>query len=263
MMSSEAVPPVFAGASGPSNLSTNLACAEVEVESHEVSSDPETNKSPRDIAGLVSMHEGASVLITHHWDCLKPSDFHNLTPWVTTVFFLHSYFCYLYVFFMIVFSYFKSYALEHPEWRKWTEILLIISIPGLQHARFFFGYWGCQLGLPIDIAVFLSFCPIVMSLLMYFRFNQMYILPIEHTLLFIALWLVALEAFSGVVNALQVLKIMPCRLLHRFALWLSICCSLAAVVVLVLLEMTPQMSPEEVEVPSDVPYDSVYDWLRR
>lgn len=280
MMSSE---PVVAGAASGSDIGTpppsdSAPCSEVDLATDgvkvtglafeantEVAPDPV--RAPEDLGGNMAQKTYSSVILMPQWD-IKPggSMFHNLTPWVTSVFFVHTYYCYLYSFFLIVFSYYKSYALEHPEWRKWLEIMLLISLPALQHMRFFFGYWACQLGFPVDLAIFLSLCPVVMSLLMYFRFDQMYILPLESTLLFIALWVIALEAFSGAINALQVLKITPLPFWQRMAVGLSILCSLAAVCILLLLELTPQMSPSDLPVDADGTHMSpqqraYWDWM--
>merc|ERR1719487_1670435 len=80
-------------------------------------------------------------------------------------------------------------------------------VPFLQHLRFYFGYWGCELGMCHDLCVFLLLCSVVMVVLMYFLFFQAYIMPLDSTFLFIAVVIVAVEGVCGAINALQTLKI--------------------------------------------------------
>ncbi|CAE8676757.1 unnamed protein product, partial [Polarella glacialis] len=107
-----------------------------------------------------------------------PAGYSNLTPWVKTFFFVHTYYVYIYVFYMFVLAFYKGYALEYPQALQSREILLIMTIPALQHLRFFFGHWGCELGMPADLCAFLALCSMTMFALMYFLFYQAYIMPL-------------------------------------------------------------------------------------
>merc|ERR1719174_373819 len=90
------------------------------------------------------------------------SSYTNLTPWVMRLFFVHTYYAYIYVFYMFVLAFYKGYALEFPDWRRWTEMVLVMFIPALQHLRFYFGYWGCELGMVHDLCFFILLCSVVM-----------------------------------------------------------------------------------------------------
>merc|ERR1719326_267677 len=122
-------------------------------------------------------------------------------------FFVYTYYAYIYVFYMFVLAFYKGYALEYPDWRRWVEMVLIMVVPFFQHLRFYFGYWGCELGRCYDLCVFLLLCSIVMVVLMYFLFFQAYIMPLDSTFLFVAVVLVAVEGVCGAINALQAMKL--------------------------------------------------------
>jgi len=131
----------------------------------------------------------------------------NVTPWVRWLFFAHTYFVYIYVFFMFVLAFYKCYALEYPVWRRWAEMVLIMLIPCVQHLRFYFGHWGCELGLVYDLCAFLFLNAAAMLLLMYFLFLQAYIMPLDSSFLFVAIVLVIVESLCGLVNAMNAMKL--------------------------------------------------------
>mmetsp|Transcript_58783 Transcript_58783/g.170546 ORF Transcript_58783/g.170546 Transcript_58783/m.170546 type:complete len:228 (+) Transcript_58783:153-836(+) len=130
----------------------------------------------------------------------------NVTPWIAKLFFAHSYFVYIYVFYMFVFAFYKGYTLEYPSERVWQEMVGIMAIPFFQHLRFYFGFWGCELGLVYDLSAFSFLNAVVMTLLMYFLFFQAYIFPIDSDFLTVAILLVMLESCCGIVNMLPAMK---------------------------------------------------------
>lgn len=173
----------------------------------------------------------------------------NLTPWVTRLFFVHTYFAYVYVFYMFVLAFYKGYALEYPDMRRAFEMTLIMLIPGFQHLRFYFGYWGCELGMTNDLCVFVFLCSGVMVLLMYFQFMQAYILPFESTFLFVAVSLVGVEGICGILNLLQTIKLQSSN-------WFQLCIVTFSVMLLLLVEtsyMVRELLPHEAEV-EDIRY---------
>mmetsp|Transcript_110395 Transcript_110395/g.235765 ORF Transcript_110395/g.235765 Transcript_110395/m.235765 type:complete len:255 (+) Transcript_110395:88-852(+) len=186
-----------------------------------------------------------------------PPNYTNLTPWVAKVFFMHTYYAYVYVFYMFVLAFYKGYALEYPDWRRWFEMVLIMIIPGLQHLRFYFGYWGCEHGMCVDLASFLFLCSAIMFLLMYFLFKQAYILPLDTTFLFIAVVIVGVEGVCGAINMLQTLKIQSTSLWQLVMMSVSIVLLLATVILFCVWELLPREAMVEelhfmdnVQVPS-------------
>jgi len=176
----------------------------------------------------------------------------NLTPWVLKFFFIHTYYAYIYVFYMFVLAFYKGYALEYPEWRRWFEMVLIMVIPALQHLRFYFGYWGCELGMSSDITIFLLLCSVVMFVLMYFLFLQAYIMPLDSTFLVAAVVAVAVEGVCGAVNALQTLKLHSSSILSFVMLTWGIVLLLIAVVLFVVRQLLPQETMVEELVDSNL-----------
>jgi len=136
-----------------------------------------------------------------------PRDYLNLVPWVSKLFFAHTYYAYIYVFYMFLLAFYKAYALQYPDWIRWFEMVLIMVLPIMQHLRFFFGYWGCELGMFVDLQSFIFLCAGVMLVLMYFLFKQAYIIPMDSNILFVAVVLVAAEGVCGAINALQAVKL--------------------------------------------------------
>lgn len=161
----------------------------------------------------------------------------NVTPWVIRVFFVHTYYAYIYVFYMFVLAFYKGYALEYPEWRRWSEMVLIMFIPAMQHLRFYFGYWGCELGMAHDLCFFLLLCSVTMWLLLYFLCFQAYIMPLDSTFLFVAILVVILEGLCGSVNALQTLKLPTTTKWQMAMLSMCILNLLAVVTVFVCREL--------------------------
>eukprot|EP00929_Paragymnodinium_shiwhaense_P106007 TRINITY_DN7109_c0_g1_i1.p1 TRINITY_DN7109_c0_g1~~TRINITY_DN7109_c0_g1_i1.p1 ORF type:complete len:219 (+),score=47.41 TRINITY_DN7109_c0_g1_i1:94-750(+) len=177
----------------------------------------------------------------------------NLTPWVMRVFFVHTYYAYIYVFYMFVLAFYKGYALEYPDWRRWVEMVLIMLVPLLQHLRFYFGYWGCQVGKCNDLCVFLLLCSVVMVLLMYFLFFQAYIMPLDSTLLFIATVVVGLEGICGAINALQAMKLEAAGTGQLVGLTISVLLLFTTVSLFIVREILPHESvAQELRLASDV-----------
>mmetsp|Transcript_47439 Transcript_47439/g.85406 ORF Transcript_47439/g.85406 Transcript_47439/m.85406 type:complete len:256 (+) Transcript_47439:204-971(+) len=169
-----------------------------------------------------------------------PAGYSNLTPWVKTFFFVHTYYVYIYVFYMFVLAFYKGYALEYPQALQSREILLIMTIPALQHLRFFFGHWGCELGMPADLCAFLALCSMTMFALMYFLFYQAYIMPLDTTFLSVAVAAVGIEGLCGIINSLQTMKVMSLSTLQYIILLIGILAVLATGVVFIVKEMLPR-----------------------
>jgi len=166
-------------------------------------------------------------------------NYSNLTPWVQGLFFCHTYFAYIYNFYMFVLAFYKGYALQYPPGRQTWEMILIMSLPGLQHLRFFFGHWGVELGRPHDLFAFMLLSALTMLVLMYFLFNQAYIMPLDTSYLTIALFLVCLEAICGIINTLQTMKLMTLSVFQTCLLLVSIVLLLGAITILFLKELLP------------------------
>mmetsp|Transcript_111488 Transcript_111488/g.296299 ORF Transcript_111488/g.296299 Transcript_111488/m.296299 type:complete len:255 (-) Transcript_111488:56-820(-) len=169
-----------------------------------------------------------------------PDEYINLTPWVSRLFFVHTYYAYVYVFYMFVLAFYKGYALQYPDWLRWVEMVLIMALPILQHLRFFFGYWGCELGMFYDLCIFVFLCGITMLVLMYFLFFQAYLTPLDTTFIFIAVALVAVEGVCGAINALQTIKLQYSTYLQLFFMAASVMLLLAAVSAFVVRELLPK-----------------------
>mmetsp|Transcript_33100 Transcript_33100/g.87520 ORF Transcript_33100/g.87520 Transcript_33100/m.87520 type:complete len:235 (-) Transcript_33100:44-748(-) len=135
-----------------------------------------------------------------------PAGYGNLTPWVQKLFFTHTYYVYIYSFLMFVLLFYKGYALEYPDFRRWFDMVMALTIPAVQHCRFFFGHWGCELGLWLDLSLFLTLCSLVNFMLLYFLYSQAYIMQMDSTLMCVAIMLVAVEGMCGTINILQTLK---------------------------------------------------------
>jgi|EP00927_Polykrikos_kofoidii_P003740 hypothetical protein len=161
----------------------------------------------------------------------------NLTPWVTRLIFVHTYYAYTYVFYMFVLAFYKGYALEYTHARRWIEMVLIMVVPFLQHLRFYFGYWGCELGRPLDLWMFLVLCSVVMVVLMYFLFYQAYIMPFDNTFLLIAIGIVGVEGVCGSVNSLQLLKLRNHSTIQLLGLLIGVLLHLGTVAVYIGLEI--------------------------
>lgn len=164
----------------------------------------------------------------------------NLTPWVMKLFFIHTYYAYIYVFYMFVLAFYKGYALEYPDMRRWVEMSLIMLVPFLQHVRFYFGYWGCEHGTCHDLCVFLLLCSVVMVVLMYFLFFQAYIMPLDSTFLFVAVVVVAVEGVCGAINALQAIKLSSASTEQLVAMTISVLLLFSTVSLFIVRELLPR-----------------------
>mmetsp|Transcript_63285 Transcript_63285/g.98434 ORF Transcript_63285/g.98434 Transcript_63285/m.98434 type:complete len:230 (+) Transcript_63285:77-766(+) len=176
----------------------------------------------------------------------KAPAYTNLTPWVTRCFFVHSYYAYVFVFYLFLLMFYKGYALEYPAWRRPEEMILIMVIPALQHMRFYYGYWGCEKGSPRDLTIFLFFCTCVMWMLMYFLFKQAYILPLDAMLSSVAVFIVVIEGFCGIINILQTVKIRTQSTLEVLAVVFNILCFLSTVIAFLIFEISPNLALEDV-----------------
>jgi len=177
----------------------------------------------------------------------------NLTPWVMKLFFVHTYYAYIYVFYMFVLAFYKGYALEYPDWRRWVEMVLIMCVPFFQHLRFYFGYWGCELGRATDLCVFLLLCSVVMVVLMYFLFFQAYIMPLDSTFLFVAVTVVAVEGVCGAINALQAMKLGNAGTEQLVGLTVSVLLLFTTVSLFIVRELLPHEAVvQELRLASDV-----------
>jgi len=156
-------------------------------------------------ASVESSGDYSSVLLTAP-GMRKRFAYANLTPWVSKLFFVHTYYVYIYVFLLFVLLFYKGYALEYPMSRRWYDMVMCMLLPPVQHLRFYFGHWGCQLGMWVDLSLFLCLCGLTNCLLMYFQYGQAYIMPMDSTLMFTALCIVSVEGMCGCINILQMLK---------------------------------------------------------
>mmetsp|Transcript_135654 Transcript_135654/g.421462 ORF Transcript_135654/g.421462 Transcript_135654/m.421462 type:complete len:241 (-) Transcript_135654:32-754(-) len=168
-----------------------------------------------------------------------PEGYSNMAPWILKLLFLHTYYAYIYVFLMFVLAFYKGYALVYPEWRRWFEMVLITSLPVLHHLRFFFGYWGCELGMFMDLCSFVLLSAASMLVLMYFLFMQCYIMPLDSTFLFIGVVLVGIEGTAGAINALQSYKLQNSGIAHTVVIVVSVLSLLTAIMLFALRELLP------------------------
>mmetsp|Transcript_1676 Transcript_1676/g.4252 ORF Transcript_1676/g.4252 Transcript_1676/m.4252 type:complete len:231 (+) Transcript_1676:98-790(+) len=175
-------------------------------------------KQTKDLDAEVSLMAGHGKLeqvyntVLHLPPCRSKQglpNYQNLTPCVRTFFFVHTYLVYVYTFYMFVFAFYKGYALQYPAGRESWEIVLIMTLPCLQHLRFFFGYWGLELGLVYDVSIFLLLTTMTITVLSYFLFFQAYMMPLEMSILTIAVAAVIVEGVCGIINSLQTLKLAP------------------------------------------------------
>mmetsp|Transcript_36655 Transcript_36655/g.83051 ORF Transcript_36655/g.83051 Transcript_36655/m.83051 type:complete len:219 (-) Transcript_36655:107-763(-) len=156
----------------------------------------------------------------------KTQSFSNVTPWVLNLFFCHTYYAYVCVFYLFVLAYYKGFAMQYPRMRKMEEMVLVMLLPVIQHLRFYLGYWGCQLGEPFYLVGFLSLCVVLSWVFFYFLFMQAYILPFEGTLLYPTLAGVFVEGACGMINIIR-----PCHWegtsrVHRSLVISSVVCML-------------------------------------
>lgn len=165
----------------------------------------------------------------------------NLTPWIKSLFFAHTYYVYIYTFYLFILAFYKSYALEFDNLRKTAELLGIMCIPALQHVRFYFGYWGCELSTYSDITTFIFMCSFVMLVLMYFCFKQAYVMPLDSDLLCIGIGLVIVEGICGIVNSLQVLKSKSLSCCQTILLSISIIMLISIIIFFILQYLSVEM----------------------
>lgn len=143
----------------------------------------------------------------------------NLTPFTEHLFFLHSYYDYILVFYLFSLAYYKGYALEYSEHVRIEEFAMILLLPALNHLRFFFGHWGFECGTPVDLAAFLLASVMVSLILTYFTCLQAYLVPLDHLVLQPGLILVVFEGLCGIINAMQALRHKSCSMLHCMLLY--------------------------------------------
>eukprot|EP00441_Pelagodinium_beii_P027866 CAMPEP_0197655276 /NCGR_PEP_ID=MMETSP1338-20131121/39361_1 /TAXON_ID=43686 ORGANISM="Pelagodinium beii, Strain RCC1491" /NCGR_SAMPLE_ID=MMETSP1338 /ASSEMBLY_ACC=CAM_ASM_000754 /LENGTH=225 /DNA_ID=CAMNT_0043230901 /DNA_START=74 /DNA_END=751 /DNA_ORIENTATION=+ len=167
------------------------------------------------------------------------SNYSNLTPWVRGLFFCHTYFAYVYTFYMFVLAFYKGYALQYPPGRQTWEMVLIMVLPAMQHLRFFFGHWGNELGRPHDLFAFMLFGTMTMLVLMYFLFYQAYIMPLDTSYLTIAVFIVAVEGICGIINSLQTMKLMSLSVCQISMLLISMTSLLGVITFFFLKELLP------------------------
>mmetsp|Transcript_25099 Transcript_25099/g.46057 ORF Transcript_25099/g.46057 Transcript_25099/m.46057 type:complete len:223 (+) Transcript_25099:83-751(+) len=136
----------------------------------------------------------------------KTQAFTNVTPWVLNLFFYHTYYAYVCVFYLFVLACYKGFAMQYPQLRKTEEMVLVMLLPVIQHLRFYLGYWGCQLGEPFYLVGFLALCVVLSWVFFYFLFMQAYILPFESTLLYPTVAGVFVEGACGMINIIR-----PCH----------------------------------------------------
>jgi len=105
--------------------------------------------------------------------------------------------------------------------------------------RFFFGFWGNELGLVYDLFAFLSLCALTMVTLMYFLFHQAYIMPLDTSFLTLAVAAVAFEGLCGIINSLQAMKISNLTILQTVLLLISITAVLASQAAFITKELLP------------------------
>mmetsp|Transcript_16867 Transcript_16867/g.45699 ORF Transcript_16867/g.45699 Transcript_16867/m.45699 type:complete len:205 (-) Transcript_16867:81-695(-) len=174
----------------------------------------------------------------------KNPDYENLTPWVLKLFFAHTYYAYVYTFYMFLLAYYKGYALEYPEWRRPEEMVLIMCIPMLQHIRFYFGHWGCAFGGIQNLSIFVFLCTVLSWVLMFFLFFQAYVLPHENTLLIVAIITVFVEGLCGVINALQPSQMQIASARQLLFSWVNIMLYLVTMIVFVVFEVHTTVTEE-------------------
>mmetsp|Transcript_5352 Transcript_5352/g.11835 ORF Transcript_5352/g.11835 Transcript_5352/m.11835 type:complete len:220 (+) Transcript_5352:49-708(+) len=136
----------------------------------------------------------------------KTQSFANVTPWVLNLFFFHTYYAYICVFYLFVLAYYKGFAMQYPRFRRAQEMVLVMVLPVTQHLRFYLGYWGCQVGEPYYLVGFLFLCVGLSWAFFYFLFLQAYIMPLESALVYPTVIGVFVEAGCGMINAIR-----PCH----------------------------------------------------
>mmetsp|Transcript_31253 Transcript_31253/g.71357 ORF Transcript_31253/g.71357 Transcript_31253/m.71357 type:complete len:217 (-) Transcript_31253:73-723(-) len=136
----------------------------------------------------------------------KTQSFANVTPWVLNLFFFHTYYAYICVFYLFVLAYYKGFAMQYPRYRRASEMILVMALPVTQHLRFYLGYWGCQHGEAFYLVGFLFLSVALSWAMFYFLFLQAYIMPLESALLYPAVAAVFVEGACGMINAIR-----PCH----------------------------------------------------
>ncbi|CAK0889297.1 unnamed protein product [Prorocentrum cordatum] len=179
----------------------------------------------------------------HQAPLAKRSSYSNLTPWVETLLFVHTYFAYTFVFYMLLLVFYKGYALEYPTGRQQREMLLVMIIPVMHHAQFYFANEGMGKGSQRDLCVFIFFCTCMLWILMYFLFWQAYVVPLESKLCFVSAVLVAAEGMCGVVNVLQTVTSRSPFTTQTSAVYLQVLLNVTTVAALIAFECMPE--PEE------------------
>merc|ERR1719218_348961 len=97
-----------------------------------------------------------------------------------------------------------------------------------------------------DLCIFLFFCTCLLWMLMYFLFKQAYILPLDAMLSLVAVLIVVIEGFCGVINILQTIKIHSQSSTFVLAVVVNILCFLATVIAFLILQISPNLALEEV-----------------
>ncbi|CAK9059789.1 unnamed protein product [Durusdinium trenchii] len=175
----------------------------------------------------------------------KLPNYQNLTPWVRIFFFAHTYYAYIYTFYMFVFAFYKGYALYYPQNRKIWEIVGIMMLPCVQHLRFFFGHWGLELGLVYDLVAFLFLSSVKLLILMYFLFEQAYIMRLDVRFLTMAVAAVVVESVCGIINVLQTMKLATLNVTETILLLASVVSVLTVASYFVVEELLPsEIRPE-------------------
>mmetsp|Transcript_106017 Transcript_106017/g.310050 ORF Transcript_106017/g.310050 Transcript_106017/m.310050 type:complete len:248 (-) Transcript_106017:86-829(-) len=171
---------------------------------------------------------------------MGPEAYTNVTPWITKLFFVHTYYAYIYTFYMFMLAFYKGYALEYTTFRRIGEMVCIVVLPVLQHLRFFFGYWGNELGMIYDLCIFVMLSGVTMLVLMFFLFLQAYIMPFDSTFLFIAVVVVAVEGVCGAINTLQTVKLQTTTCFQIMMVAASITGLLTAISLFIVRELLPR-----------------------
>merc|ERR1719195_1704151 len=109
-------------------------------------------------------------------------------------------------------------------------------IPLVQHAFFYFGYFGCDKGTPMYLSLFVCISTGLLWILMYFLFRQAYIMPIESKLCFFSALLICVEGTCGLVNLLQTITARPGRICYLLMVVLNVAMFLATVICMICFE---------------------------
>jgi len=176
----------------------------------------------------------------------KGPPYSNLTPWLKTLFFIHTYFDYIFVFYMFLMCFYKGYALEYPWARRQAEMGLVMFLPLMSHSTFYFGHSGCETGEKVDLCIFLFSISGKMWAIMYFLFKQAYIFHMDIKLCFIAELVTGIEGACGVMNILQTINRKSGKL---YTATVSVCVLLFIItaVFLLVLECWPAQEPEVIQ----------------